>query len=73
MVIRTRRTDLRPSFPPAEIEAYRGKWVAFSAEGSRIVASGNDEIEADTQAQLLGLTPADYVLEAIPAVDTLLL
>ncbi len=72
MVTRSKQTDSRASFPATELEKYRGKWVAFSADGSRIVASRDTELEADAHAQSLGMKPADYVLEAIPAVDTLL-
>jgi hypothetical protein len=71
MVVRPKQRDLRPAFPAAELEKYRGKWVAFSADGSRIVASGQTEIDVDAHAQALGLKLADYVLEAIPAEDTL--
>lgn len=30
----------RPNFPREELEKYDGQWVAFNADGRRIVASG---------------------------------
>lgn len=73
MLVSTKQSEPQPMLSTVEIQGYRGKWVAFAVDGSQILASGDDEIEADAQAQSLGFSPADYVLEAIPAVDTLLL
>jgi hypothetical protein len=65
--------DARAAFPAAELEKYRGMWVAFAADGSKVVASGRTEIEAAANAEATGLGPAEYVLEPIPQEDTLLL
>lgn len=62
--------DQRKSFPAAELQKYRGKWVAFSLDGSRIVACGDSETRLVKHADALGLKPADYIMELIPEQDT---
>lgn len=65
--------DQRKFFPAAELQKYRGKWVAFSLDGSKIVACGDSETELAAGADALGLKPADYIMELIPEQDTVVL
>ncbi len=65
--------DRRPLFPAAELAKYRGMWVAFAADGSKILACGDSETELAKRADALGLKPADYVMEPIPEQDTVVL
>jgi hypothetical protein len=43
----------RSKFPPEELLKYAGKFVAFSPDGLRIVASGDswEELDADLEAK----------------------
>jgi hypothetical protein len=65
--------DQRPTFPAAELERHRGKWVAFALDGSTILASGDSELDLAEKAEARGLKPAYYVMEPIPEQDTLIL
>jgi len=65
--------ETRVEFSHDDLEQYRGKWVAFSVNRTRIVASGDSDIEAARNATALGLTSREFVLEPIPQDDTLLL
>jgi hypothetical protein len=62
--------DQRPSFPAAEFEKYRGMWVSFAADGSKVLACGDSETELAKRADALGLKPDDYIIEPIPKQDT---
>ena len=65
--------DRRRYSAPGEIEKCRGKWVAFSADGTRVLAAATSEIQLAEKAAELALKPAQYVIEPIPEDDTLLL
>ncbi len=65
--------DNRPNYSSADLQQYRGKWVAFSLDGSQILASGNSELDLADKAERLGLSQSEYVMEPIPQNDTLLL
>jgi len=59
----------RASFPRAELEKYRGLWIAFDASGTRIVASGRSLGEADEQARNAGENPDEAVFERVPSAE----
>jgi hypothetical protein len=73
MISQQYRTN-RARFPRAELIKYQGSWVAFSADGRRVVASGAtiDRLEAELAA--LGEEAQGVVLEwlAGPEDDNLL-
>jgi len=55
----------RDQFPDEQLEPYWGKQVAWSADGTRIVASGDDHEDLDRRLRDLGIHPASVVLEFI--------
>jgi hypothetical protein len=57
----------RAAFPQVELEKYQGQWVAFSAEGTRILAWGEDIAQVETRLLAQGDNPNDVALERIPA------
>jgi hypothetical protein len=64
----------RAQFPQAEAAKYRGMWVAFSADGCRIVASGETVEQLENRLAALGEEGRQVVLEwlAGPEDDSLL-
>jgi len=59
----------RAAFPRAELERYRGLWVAFSPEGTQIVASGKSLDQVEEQVKTAGEDPNEVVFERIPGSD----
>src|SRR5262245_42415266 len=56
----------RDQFPDEQLEPYRGKQVAWNADGTRIVASGDDHEQLYERLAALGIHPAVVVDEFIP-------
>ena len=56
----------RSRFGAKELQKYRGQWVAFSADGSRILASANDLAELDRLVVSTGEDPQTVGIERVP-------
>jgi hypothetical protein len=56
----------RAEFPWDKLTPYRGQWVAFSADGRRIVAAGESLTSLEEKLAALGQDPQQVVLEGIP-------
>jgi hypothetical protein len=56
----------RDQFPEEQLEPYWGKQVAWSADGTRIVASGDDHKQLYERLAALGVHPTEVVDEFIP-------
>ena len=56
----------RDQFPEEQLEPYWGKQVAFSADGLRLVASGDDHDELFRRLQELGVDVEKVVFEFVP-------
>jgi hypothetical protein len=56
----------RAGFPRAELDKYRGRWVAFRADGRQIVASGQTIEELEEQLSSTGEDAQAVVLEYLP-------
>lgn len=56
----------RAAFPRAELEKHRGLCIAFSADGTCIIASGPSLEEADRQVRAAGEDPNHAVFERVP-------
>jgi hypothetical protein len=56
----------RQKFPPEELAKYAGQFVAFSPEGTRILASGTTEDEVEKQLGALGIDPSQVVGSCVP-------
>jgi hypothetical protein len=53
----------RNRFPPDELEKYAGLRVAWSLDGTQILASGVDDSEVDRNLRAAGLDP-EYVVHS---------
>ena len=62
----------RNRFPAEELEKYRGQWIAWSLDGSRIVAHTDDPDAIYDLILQAGEDIARCVVEGIPAEDTVL-
>jgi hypothetical protein len=62
----------RAQFPHAELVKYQGKWVAFSADGRRIVAADEDLAALDKLVVAAGEDPENVGLERIEFDDVYL-
>jgi hypothetical protein len=59
----------RANFPVEELEKYAGLWVAFSPDGTRVVASAYDPADLESLVRAAGLDPMHCVIEGIPGDD----
>jgi hypothetical protein len=59
----------RSSFPRAELENYRGLWVAFTPDGTAIIASGPTLEQADQRVIDAGKDPNEMIFERVPGLD----
>jgi hypothetical protein len=66
-------TDNVNKFPPEELLKYAGQFVAWSLDGTRILASGVDELEMERHLREAGLDPSRVVGMYIPKADEALL
>ena len=55
----------RARFPVEELRKYNGRWVAFSADGQRIVASGDDLTALAEHLRTAGEDLRNVVLERV--------
>jgi hypothetical protein len=55
----------RERFPVDELRKYDGRWVAFSADGQRIVASDDNLTALALQVRAAGADMQDVVVERI--------
>jgi hypothetical protein len=62
----------RAAFPPEELLQYRGKYIAWSPDGKRIVASDEDPSRLDDLVQELGYDPSEVVFSSVPEGDSLI-
>lgn len=64
----------RRSFPAAELLVHAGRYVAFSGDGTRILAADSDDAALYHKVIALGLDPAQVVIDYVdpgegPALD----
>ena len=60
----------RNRFPPEELEKYRGQWIAWSLDGTRIIAHSDDPDALDALILQAGEDPQRCVLSGLPEEDT---
>jgi hypothetical protein len=56
----------RAQFPHEELAKYRGQWVAFSADGCRIVASAATLEALEDRLEATGEDAQQLLLEGLP-------
>jgi hypothetical protein len=59
----------RKRFPLEELQKYRGQWVAFSADGRRIVASAKTLEALHQRLRAAGEDAQQLAFEGIPGPD----
>lgn len=59
----------RAQFPHAELVKYQGAWVAFSADGRRILARGETVEQLEQQIAAVGENSQNVVLEWLPGTE----
>ena len=55
--------------PPEDLLKLAGEWVAFSADGTRILAHGKEFEEVKAAMEAAGLNPFDAVWDQLPPLD----
>ena len=63
----------RQKFPPQELLKYAGKYVAWSPDGSRIIASDEDEERLDQAMKAAGHDPGEVLVSFVPSPDEVVL
>lgn len=56
----------RDAMPPDELAPHRGKWVAFSREGSRVIAADSDFSALEEAVVALGEDPNVIPFDRVP-------
>jgi len=62
-------TANRARFPAAELASYAGRYVAWSPDGSRILASGEDQVKLDRELEAAGHDTASVLVSFVPFPD----
>jgi hypothetical protein len=62
----------RVRFPLDELAKHRGEWVAWSPDGTRVVASSRDPEVLDDLIRAAGADPEECPVEGIPDTDSVL-
>jgi hypothetical protein len=63
----------RQRFPAQELAKYAGKFVAWSPEGTRILAGDEDELRLANAIRDAGYNSAEILISFVPAGDEILL
>lgn len=61
----------RIKFPPEELLKYAGKHIAWSWDGTAIVASGDDEGELWEKVKAMGMNPSRVVYDYVDPLGAL--
>ena len=62
----------RAAFPRAELAKHRGEWVAWSPDGTRLVATSRDPEAIDDLIRAAGQDPENCPITGIPDSDGVL-
>jgi hypothetical protein len=58
-------------FSREELEKHRGHWLAFTADGRRLIASSSTLKELDQLVRAAGADPEEVLLDRIPDGETI--
>jgi hypothetical protein len=70
--IRRQFLERRAAFPAEELARHAGRWVAWSPDGSRVVAEADHPEDLDDRVRAAGEDPERCVVEGIAAEDAVL-
>lgn len=59
----------RQEFPSEELAKYRGKYIAWSPDGKKVIASDKDPMNVIAAIKGYGYNEADCVLSSVPEHD----
>ena len=62
----------RRQFPREQLAAYAGKYIAWSPDGTKIIASADDLAALANAVLGSGYNPEDCVLSSVPAEDAII-
>jgi hypothetical protein len=62
----------RGDFPPEELLQYRGKDIAWSPDGTRVIASDDDLLKLMATVKELGYDLSEVVFSSVPEGDSLI-
>jgi hypothetical protein len=62
----------RAAFPPQDLLSYLGKYVVWSPDGKRIIASDEDLLKLDDMVRELGYDLSEVVFSSVPDADSIL-
>jgi hypothetical protein len=63
----------RSQFSPADLGEYAGLYVAWSPDGTRIIAANADAMKLVAAVKSAGFDPQECVISSVPATDELVL
>jgi hypothetical protein len=63
----------RSQVPPEELEQYAGQYVAWSPDGTRVIAGDTDERRLEAAIKAAGYDPAEVVVSSVPPPDEVIL
>jgi hypothetical protein len=63
----------RAQFPAEELWKYAGKYVAWSPDGTRILASDDEHLPLDATIRAAGYNPAEVLITFVPPPDEIIL
>ena len=64
-----RYNENRNRLPPELLEPYAGQYVAFNAEGTCVLAHGEDRLAVVAMLRARGIDPQTVVYSRIPGAD----
>lgn len=59
----------RSRFKGEDLAKYQGKWVAFSRDGSTIIAAAKSQLDLARKLETQGVERTEYRMEPIPDLD----
>ena len=63
----------RLAFPPEELARFAGKYVAWSPDGTQILASDEDELRLDATLKQAGHDASEILIAFVPDPDEVIL
>jgi hypothetical protein len=63
----------RRNFPSEELAKYAGQYIAWSPDGTRILACDKDELRLASSVRAAGHNSGDVLIAFVPAEDEILL